>query len=174
MSSATCREAAKSLIAEISDNVVVDFAEPAELTRLRQRLFTDRERLFEALENPDVATAGYLGLDELFWTARFAWADLQDFVEEANSKIINDERGFRSEWLCVKTLADGTIVPDRPRIHRHQTMDDYMRWGQAEDGHYPISAWDEEDYEAATACEADADSETDEPTASERLNTCAW
>jgi hypothetical protein len=174
MSSATCREAAKSLIAEISENVVVDFAEPAELTRLRRRLFTDRERLLEALENPGVATAGYLGLDELFWTARFSWADLQDFVEEANSKLINDERGFRSEWLCVKELADGTIVPDRPRIHRHQTLYDYARWAQANDDVYPISAWDEDDYEAATACDADEEDEAeDEPTISDRLNACA-
>ena len=155
MSSATCSEAAQILLAEIGENTVTDADEPCELTRLRWRLFTDCERLTEALANPDKATAGYLSLDDLFWTARFAWADLQDFVEEANKKVINDAAGFRSEWFCVKTLADGTIVPDRPRIHFIQTMNDHVNWmltaaPMATDT-YPITAWDEEDYEAATA-----------------------
>ena len=140
---------ARDLIAEIGDNAVADYEEPAELTRLRQRLFTDCERLAEALAHPDEATAGYLSLDELFWTARFAWADLQDFVEEANNKTLNDAAGFRSEWFCVKTMPDGSVVPDRPRIHRRQTLDAYVLWAQAEEP-YPISAWDDEDYEAAT------------------------
>jgi hypothetical protein len=155
MSSATCSEAARSLLAEIGENAVTDADEPCELTRLRQRLFTDCERLTEALAHPDEATAGYLSLDDLFWTARFAWADLQDFVEEANNKVINDARGFRSEWLCVKKLEDGTIVPDRPRIHFIQAMDDHVNWmitvASMIPGHYPVLAWDEEDYEAATA-----------------------
>ena len=155
MSSATCSEAARTLLAEIGENAVTDADEPCELTRLRQRLFTDCERLTEALAHPDEATAGYLSLDDLFWTARFAWADLQDFVEEANNKVINDAAGFRSEWFCVKTMPDGSIVPDRPRIHFFQTMDDHINWmitvASMIPGHYPICAWDEEDYEAATA-----------------------
>ena len=155
MSSATCSEAARTLLAEIAENTVTDADEPCELTRLRQRLFTDCERLAEALAHPDEATAGYLSLDDLFWTARFAWADLQDFVEEANNKVINDAAGFRSEWFCVKTMPDGSIVPDRPRIHFIQTMDDHINWmitvASMIPGHYPICAWDEEDYEAATA-----------------------
>ena len=165
MSSATCCEAARSLIAEIGDNGITDAAEPAELIRLRQRLFTDCERLTEALAHPDEATAGYLSLDDLFWTARFSWADLQDFVEEANSKILNEERGFRPEWFCVKTLADGTSVPDRPRIHFFQTLSDHAIWMES-DG-IPITSWDDEDYEAATNSYAP-------PACSERLNACVW
>jgi hypothetical protein len=135
-------------------DAVVDREEPYELCKLRERLSTDRDRLQTHLENPEAgadAAAGYLGLDELFWTLRFSWADLQDYVEEANSALINEERGFRSEWLCVKELADGSIVPDRPRIHRRQTLHDYVLWGQAEQkDEFPISAWEEEDYRLAT------------------------
>jgi hypothetical protein len=139
---------AQSLLCETAIDSVVDREEPYELCKLRERLFTDRERLQTHLDNPEAATAGYLGLNELFWVLAFSWADLQDFVEEANSALINEERGFRSEWLCVKELADGSIVPDRPRIHRHQTLDDYQMWADLQA--YPISAWEEEDYEAAT------------------------
>lgn len=170
MSSATCCEAARSLIAEIGDNGITDAAEPAELTRLRLRLFTDCERLTEALAHPDEVTAGYLSLDDLFWMARFAWADLQDFVEEANTKVINDEAGFRSEWFCVKTMPDGSVVPDRPRIHFFQAMDDHINWmitvASMIPGHYPIAACDD-DYEAATDSYAP-------PACSERLNACVW
>jgi hypothetical protein len=152
MSSATCWEAAKSLIAEIGENGVTDAftirEEPHELTALRKRLFTDCKRLSDALAHPDEDTAGYLSLDDLFWTARFAWADLQDFIEEANNKVINDAAGFRSEWLCVKKLEDGTIVPDRPRRRFLQTMEDHAAWLDSDA--YPITAWDDEDYEAAT------------------------
>ena len=143
---------AQSLLCETAIDSVVDHAEPYELCKLRERLSTDRERLQTHLENPEAATAGYLGFNELFWTLRFSWADLQDYVEEANSALVNEEAGFRSEWFCVKELADGSIVPDRPRIHRRQTLDDYVLWGQAEQkDEFPISAWEEEDYEAATA-----------------------
>ena len=142
---------AQSLLCETAIDSVVDREEPYELCKLRERLFTDRERLQTHLENPEAATAGYLGLNELFWVLAFSWADLQDYVEEANSKLINEEAGFRSEWFCVKELADGSIVPDRPRIHRRQTLDDYVVWGQAEQkDEFPIWAWEEEDYEAAT------------------------
>jgi hypothetical protein len=48
----------------------------------------------------------------------------------------------------VKELADGSIVPDRPRIHRHQTLHDYMLWSGSDE--FPVTAWEEEDYEAAT------------------------
>jgi hypothetical protein len=142
---------AKTLVWTTELDSVTDATEPYELCQLRTRLSTDRERLIAHLESPDTATAGYLGLDELFWTLAFSWADLQDYVEEANSALINEERGFRSEWLCVKELADGSIVPDRPRIHRRQTLHDYVLWGQAEQkDEFPISAWEEEDYRAAT------------------------
>ena len=144
----------ETLLCTTALNAVVDREEPYELCELRARLSTDRERLQTHLDNPEAATAGYLGLNELFWTLAFSWADLQDYVEEANSKLVNEEAGFRSEWLCVKKLADGSIVPDRPRIHRHQTLDDYARWAQVEEP-YPISAWEEEDYEAATAVSED-------------------
>jgi hypothetical protein len=141
---------AQSLLCETAIDSVVDHEEPYKLCKLRERLCEDRQSLQGHIENPDSPYASYLGLDGLFWTLRFSWADLQDFVEEANSALINEERGFRSEWLCVKELADGSIVPDRPRIHRRQTLDDYVLWAQAEEP-YPISAWEEEDYQAATA-----------------------
>jgi hypothetical protein len=149
---------AQSLLCETAIDSVVDHAEPYELCKLRERLSTDRERLQTHLENPEAATAGYLGFNELFWVLAFSWADLQDYVEEANSALVNEEAGFRSEWFCVKELADGSIVPDRPRIHRRQTLDDYVLWGQAEEP-YPISAWEEEDYEAATAVSYDDEEE---------------
>jgi len=139
---------AQSLLCTTALDSVTDATEPYELCQLRARLSTDRDRLCAHLENPEGATAGYLGLNELFWTLCFSWADLQDYVEEANSLLLNEEAGFRSEWFCVKELADGSIVPDRPRIHRHQTLDDYQMWADLQD--YPISAWEEDDYEAAT------------------------
>ena len=142
---------AQSLLCETAIDSVVDHAEPYELCKLRERLSTDRERLQTHLNNPEAATAGYLGFNEIFWVLAFSWADLQDYVEEANARVVNEEAGFRSEWFCVKELADGSIVPDRPRIHRRQTLDDYVTWGQAEQkDEFPISAWEEEDYEAAT------------------------
>ena len=152
---------AETLICTTALDIEMDASEPYELSKLRERLATDRKRLQDHLENPDGQTAGYLGLGELFWTLRFSWADLQDYVEEANNKVLNDEAGFRSEWFCVKELACGCIVPDRPRIHRHQTLDDYVTWGQAEQkDEFPISAWEEEDYLAAT--EVDDEDEDEE------------
>jgi len=139
---------AQSLLCETALDSVVDREEPYELCKLRERLCEDRERLQRHLENPDSPYASYLGLDGLFWKLCFSWADLQDFVEEANRNLINEERGFRSEWLCVKELADGSIVPDRPRIHRRQTLSDYALWSGSDE--FPIFAWEEEDYEAAT------------------------
>ena len=142
---------AESLVRTTALDSVVDLEEPMELCRLRNRLATDRDRLCAHLENPEGATAGYLGLNELFWTLRFSWADVEDYVEEANNNLLNEEAGFRSEWFCVKEIADGSIVPDRPRIHRRQTLDAYVLWAQAEEkDEFPISAWEEEDYRAAT------------------------
>ena len=140
---------AQSLLCETAIDSVVDREEPYELCKLRERLCEDRQSLQDHIENPDSPYASYLGLDGLFWKLCFSWADLQDYVEEANNNLLNEEAGFRSEWLCVKKLADGSIVPDRPRIHRHQTLDDYMLWSGSDE--LPISAWEEEDYEAATA-----------------------
>ena len=139
---------AEMLICTTALDSVTDVSEPYELCQLRERLATDRKSLQDHLEYPDSPYASLLGLDGLYWALRFSWADLQDYVEEANNALINEERGFRSEWLCVKELADGSIVPDRPRIHRHQTLDDYQMWADLQD--YPISAWEEEDYAAAT------------------------
>ena len=139
---------AQSLLCETALDSVVDREEPYELCKLRERLCEDRERLQRHIENLDSPYASYLGLDGLFWKLCFSWADLQDYVEEANSALINEERGFRSEWLCVKELADGSIVPDRPRIHRRQALADYALWSGSDE--FPISAWEEEDYEAAT------------------------
>jgi hypothetical protein len=85
---------AQSLLCETAIDSVVDREEPYELCKLRERLFTDRERLQTHLENPEAATAGYLGLDEIFWVLAFSWADLQDYVEEANNALINEMRGF--------------------------------------------------------------------------------
>jgi hypothetical protein len=151
MSSSSLLALAETLICTTALDIEIDASEPYDLCKLRERLATDRKRLQDHLENPDGQTAGYLGLGEIFWTLRFSWADLQDYVEEANNNLLNEEAGFRSEWLCVKELADGSIVPDRPRIHRHQTLDDYVIWGQAEEkDKFPISAWEEEDYLAAT------------------------
>jgi len=138
----------QSLLCETALDSVVDHAEPYELCQLRYNLRVYRESLQRHLAYPDSPYASYLGLDGLFWALCFSWADLQDYVEEANSALINEERGFRSEWLCVKELADGSIVPDRPRIHRHQTLADYALWSGSDE--FPVVAWDEEDYEAAT------------------------
>ena len=46
-------------------------------------------------------------------------------------------------------MPDGTFVPTRQRRFFNQTMDDHANWMHADA--YPISAWDEEDYEAATS-----------------------
>ena len=142
---------ATRLVSETELDACEDFTEPSELCRLRARLETDRARLMEQLETPDEATAGYLTLDDLFWTLRFAWADVQDYVEEANNKIRNEEAGFKgTEWYCVKKLADGTLVPDRPRRHFYQTLMDQNAWLGVED-------------------EAES-----EPVFSQRLNACVW
>jgi hypothetical protein len=139
---------AETLICTTALDIETDPSEPYDLCKLRENLAADRESLQRHIKNPDSPYASYLGLDGLYWKLCFSWADLQDFVEEANCKLVNEERGFRSEWLCVKELADGSIVPDRPRIHRHQTLADYaLRSGSDE---FPVLAWEEEDYEAAT------------------------
>ena len=141
---------ATRLVSETELDACEDFTEPSELCRLRARLEKDRTRLMEQLETPDEPTAGYLTLDDLFWTLRFAWADVQDYVEEANNKIRNKEAGFPCpEWFFVKEMPDGTFVPTRQRRFFNQTMDDHANWMHADA--YPISAWDEEDYEAATS-----------------------
>jgi len=148
-SSSPSAAAAEKLLWTTELDAVTDHEEPYELCKLRERLCEDRQSLQLHLENPDSPYASYLGLDGLFWALSFSWADVQDYVEEANSNLINEMRGFRSEWLCVKELADGSIVPDRPRIHRRQTLHDYVLWSGSDD--FPITAWEEEDYEAATA-----------------------
>jgi len=135
---------------------VTDHEEPYELCKLRERLCEDRKSL--QWHNPDSPYASLLGLDGLFWALRFSWADVQDYVEEANSALINEALGFRSEWLCIKELADGSIVPDRPRIHRRQTLQDYAIWSGSDE--FPVVAWDEEDYEAATWPSEDEEEQT--------------
>jgi len=144
----SCLANANALLWTTELDTFSDDSEPFELHKLRQRLATDRESLQRHIENPDSPYASLLGLDGLYWALRFSWADVQDYVEEANSKLINEMRGFRSEWLCVKELADGSIVPARPRINRRQTLNDYQIWSGSEE--VPIVSWDEEDYEAAT------------------------
>jgi hypothetical protein len=136
---------AETLISTTELDSVTDSSEPYELCDLRSRLATDRERLLEYLENPN--SAGALGLNELYWTLRFSWADLEDYIEEANNKVRNDEAGFRSELFCITEIS-GSFVPTRPRINRHQTLNDYQIWSGSEE--YPISAWEEDDYLAAT------------------------
>ena len=139
---------AEMLICTTALDSVTDVSEPYELCQLRERLATDRESLQSHLENPDSPYASLLGLDGLYWALRFSWADVQDYVEEANRKVLNDEAGFRSEWLCVKKLADGSFVPSRPQIRREQTLNDYQIWSGSEE--VPVVSWDEEDYAAAT------------------------
>jgi hypothetical protein len=139
---------AEMLICTTALDSVTDVSEPYELCQLRERLATDRKSLQDHLEYPDSPYASLLGLDGLYWALRFSWADVQDYVEEANNALINEMRGFRSEWLCVKELADGSIVPARPRINRRQTLNDYQIWSGSEE--VPVVSWDEEDYEAAT------------------------
>lgn len=140
----SCFAAAAHLVYTTELNAVLDITEPYELCELRTRLKNDRERLMEQLEST-VPTSGALSLDDLFWTLRFSWADLQDYVEEANSKVINEERGFPDVYYYF--TEDG--VPCRPRHHFIQTLNDHTEWlGRDE---YPITAWDEEDYQAATA-----------------------
>ena len=160
MSHSSCLAAAKTLVWTTELDAVTDHEEPYELFKLRERLCKDRESLQEHLKNPDSPYESLLALDEHYWALRFSWADVLDYVEEANNNLLNEEAGFRSEWFCVKELADGSIVPDRPRIHRRQTLDDYMLWGQAEEkDKFPICAWEEEDYLAATAVSYEDDEE---------------
>ena len=129
------RAAALALLCETALDCVLGDEEPYELRALRSRLSEDRESLQSHHKNPDLLYPSYLGLDGLFWKLCFSWADLQDYVEEANSKLINEERGFPD-------------TPCRPRIHRRQTLADYALWSGSDE--YPIYAWEEEDYEAAT------------------------
>ena len=144
----SCLANANALLETTELDVVFDDSEPFELHKLRQRLATDRAFLQRHLENPDSPYASLLGLDGLYWALRFSWADVQDFVEEANSKLINEMRGFPDVPYCFTELADGTTVPCRARINRRQTLADYHAWAGSEE--YPVVAWDEEDYEAAT------------------------
>lgn len=139
---------AETLICTTALDIETDPSEPYELSKLRERLATDRKSLQDHLEYPDSPYASLLGLDGLFWALRFSWADVQDYVEEANANLLNDEAGFRSEWLCVKELADGSFVPSRPRIRREQTLNDYQIWSASQE--VPVVSWDEEDYRAAT------------------------
>ena len=139
---------AETLLWTTALDIETDPSEPYELGQLRERLATDRKSLQDHLENPDSPYASLLGLDGLFWALRFSWADVQDYVEEANARLLNDEAGFRSEWLYVKELADGSFVPSRPRIRREQTLNDYQIWSASEE--VPVVSWDEEDYRAAT------------------------
>jgi hypothetical protein len=158
---ASCLAEATRLVFTTELDIVQDFEEPAELCRLRKRLDTDRTRLMEQLENPDRATAGYLSLDHLYWTLRFAWADVQDYVEEANNKIRNEQAGFPCpEWFFVKEMPDGSIVPTRQRLNFVQTLQEHEAWFG--DASYPITAWDEDDHEAAIAGDEEPDWEEPE------------
>jgi len=139
---------AETLLWTTALDIETDPSEPYELGQLRERLATDRKSLQDHLEYPDSPYASLLGLDGLYWALRFSWADVQDYVEEANANLLNDEAGFRSEWLCVKELADGSFVPSRPRIRREQTLNDYQIWSGSQE--VPVVSWDEEDYRAAT------------------------
>jgi len=173
---ASCLAEATRLISTTELDIVQDFEEPAELCRLRKRLDTDRTRLMEQLKTPDVPTAGYLTLDDLFWTLRFAWADVQDYVEEANNKIRNEEAGFPCpEWFSVKKMPDGSFSPTPPRRVFYQTIQDHEAWlGEAS---YPITAWDEDDHDAATsAWDEAAPSAWDEaaPSAWDEAAPSAW
>jgi hypothetical protein len=142
---------AETLLWTTALDIEMDASEPYELSKLRERLATDRKSLQEHLEYPDSPYASLLGLDELFWVLAFSWADLQDYVEEANNALINEMRGFPDVPYCFTELADGTHIPCRPRINRRQTLHDYVLWGQAEQkDEFPIFAWEEEDYLAAT------------------------
>ena len=133
---AICLKTALVLVETTELDVVIDETEPADLTALRKRLDTDRKALLEHLSHPRssmfaiFAAESYSDkLDILVWMLRFTWADLQDFVEEANSKIINEERGFKNtEWFYVQMMEDGSVVPRRPRIHFYQTLVDHTRW----------------------------------------------
>jgi hypothetical protein len=148
MPSHPSRFAAISLLCETALDFVMEDDELYELCALRSRLSEDRESLQCHLENPDSPYASYLGLDGLFWKLCFSWADLQDYVEEANSKLLNEARGFPDVPYCFTELADGTHIPCRPRIHRRQTLADYALWSGSDE--FPVVAWEEEDYEAAT------------------------
>jgi hypothetical protein len=149
MSSATCLAKAVHLVFTTELDAVMDFEEPAELCLLRDALAMARNAMLKNLESS--APDGLFSLDDLYWSLSFAWADVQDYVEEANNKIRNEEAGFKgTEWYCVKKLADGTLVPDRPRRHFYQTLMDQNAWLGVED------------------------EEESEPVFSQRLNACVW
>jgi hypothetical protein len=148
MSSASCLAKAVHLLFITELDEVMDREEPWELCRLRDVLAMARKTMLENLESS--APAGLFSLDDLYWSLSFAWADVQDYVEEANNKIRNEEAGFKgTEWYCVKRLADGTVVPDRPRINFYQTL-------------MAQNAW------------LGVDDEESEPVFSQRLNACVW
>jgi hypothetical protein len=147
---ASCLAQAVRLVVTTELDAVMDFEEPVELCLLRDALATARQTMLKKLESS--APGGLFSLDDLYWSLSFAWADVQDYVEEANKKVINDAAGFRSEWLCVKKLADGTIVPDRPRHYFYQTLMDQNTW-----------------------LGVDEDEDEDEPSfTSPRLTACVW
>jgi hypothetical protein len=148
MQDSSCFADATALLWKTELDSVVDDSETYELCKLRENLAKSRESLQSHLENPDSPYASYLGLDGLYWALRFSWADLQDYVEEANSKLINEMRGFPDVPYYFTELADGTHVPCRPQIYRRQTLHDYRLWSESDE--FPVVAWDEEDYRAAT------------------------
>jgi hypothetical protein len=150
--------AAEDLVLTTALDVQEDPSEPWDLCKLRRELASDRERLERLLADPEDTSAGFLGLNELFWKLRFSWADVQDYVEEANAREKNLAAGFPDVPYHWEELPDGSSVPCRAQIHRQQTLHDYMLWAQAEE--YPISAWDEEDY--AAAVEVDEEEEDEE------------
>jgi len=141
--------AAENLIVTTALDIQEDPSEPWALCKLRRELATDRQRLQRILADPeDTSIGGFLGLNEIFWKLRFSWADVQDYVEEANAREMNLAAGFPDvPYHCIE-LPDGSYSPCRAQINRQQTLHDYHMWALSEE-EYPISAWDEEDYAAA-------------------------
>jgi len=140
--------AAEDLVVTTALDVQEDPSEPWDLCKLRALLAEDRERLQAHLENPDSPYASHLGLDGLFWALRFSWADVQDYVEEANAREMNIAAGFPDVPYHWTELPDGRHVPCRAQINRYQTLHDYQMWSGSEE--VPVVSWVEEDYEAAT------------------------
>ena len=150
--------AAEDLIVTTALDIQEDPSEPWALCKLRRELATDRERLQRILTDPEDTSTGFLGLNEIFWKLRFSWADVQDYVEEANAREMNLAAGFPDVPYHWMELPDGSSVPRRAQINRQQTLHDYHMWALSEED--PIYSWDEEDY--AAAVEVDEEEEDEE------------
>ena len=141
------KTAAASFIDEVAEDCTIDDSEPYELCELRAELIKDRDRLADALvaESAEAGTGGwgYLSFDDLYWMARFSFAHVEDYVDEANVRVRLIEDGFPDVPYCFNEHG----VPCRPRHAFNRTLRAHAVWSGSDE--YPITAWDKEDHAAS-------------------------